>query len=238
MSDIAHNTPLGDAVWTLIDPRHDTTEVFYALDGWKTVADGYKQAGDLLADAVIAALPNDSPLIFPMLYCYRHFIELSVKDLIHEAGPFSGKPLERKDFIHWLERLMNRLNTAVPPEHDDLAWLENAEEGSRAVSPRFGEHRQVFQVWCERFADADPDSFRFRYPFKKEFEMLKDLRILKTHPFPNLLKDLSVDDVASLKCGMGEFEVAARGMGSFIAALSDMELAYGGEAVQEEKDRL
>jgi len=68
--------------------------------------------------------------------------------------------------------------------------------------------------------------------------MLKDLRILKTHPFPNLLKDLSVDDVASLKCGMGEFEVAARGMGSFIAALSDMELAYGGEAVQEEKDRL
>ncbi len=228
MSDSINNTPFEETVWTLIKPRHDITEFIYFGEGWQTVANGYKQAGDLLADAVIAALPDDSPLVFPMLYCYRHFVELSAKDLIQKAGPFSGEPLEKKDLVHLLEQMMNRLNSAVPNEHNELAWLRDTESGPIKVSHSLGEYRQAFQTWCERFAKADPDSFRYRYPSRRD---------MQRYPFPNLEKELGVKDISALKHGMSEFDEAVKGMGSLIAALGDMEIDQRCVDSEEEKER-
>ncbi len=206
------NRSLAEELESLQALRQDTTAIFYALDGWGTVADGYKRAGDMLADAVSRALPEDSPLIFPMLFCYRQFVELSAKDLIREAGTLSEEPLNHKDFVHWLDRLVARLDSAVPSEFDSVEWVR-LEDGKPAEgSCPFGHHRSIFQEWCARFATADPDSFRFRYPMKKD---------LSPHAYPDLLEDLHVADIPALKKGIADFDHAVQYMLSTIAALGD-----------------
>jgi hypothetical protein len=52
--------------------------------------DGYKQAGDLLIDA---ALRNESErplLVYPIVFCYRQSLELSLKYIITVYGGLAG----------------------------------------------------------------------------------------------------------------------------------------------------
>ena len=62
----------------------DLHEFFYKDSPCGTVASSYKRTGDLLC-----RLLEDNPdksLIFPMLFCYRHFIEVNLKRLLLLAG--------------------------------------------------------------------------------------------------------------------------------------------------------
>lgn len=50
---------------------------------------GFKEAADRLVDAVLASRMQDLTL-FPILYLYRHAIELALKDLVYEDQRYDG----------------------------------------------------------------------------------------------------------------------------------------------------
>jgi len=51
---------------------------------------GYKRAGDVLIKQVLSERSDRDNLVFPVLFNYRHYIELALKAIIEEHGPFAG----------------------------------------------------------------------------------------------------------------------------------------------------
>jgi hypothetical protein len=51
------------------------------------MTDGYKQAGDLMVRRTIDRPSTRDFLVFPILFTYRHFLELSLKYMLATFGP-------------------------------------------------------------------------------------------------------------------------------------------------------
>ncbi len=123
--------------------------------------DGYKKAGDLLVDACEADRFARDYLVFPVIFNYRQFLELSLKYQIATYGPSVG--IEPIWNTHRLEKLwaafldvLESYGTA-DPDHADDAVEETVLE----------------------FAKIDPGSDSYRYPVDN-----------KGNPLPVTYKDL------------------------------------------------
>lgn len=64
---------------------------------------GYKRAGDVLIQRALADSLESRNLVYPAVFCYRHYVELALKHLIKEHGPLSDT--RRKKIDHKLENL-------------------------------------------------------------------------------------------------------------------------------------
>ena len=58
---------------------------------------GYKRAGDILIQRALADPYDRDNLVFPAIFNYRHYIELALKAIIEEHGPFAGVSLGPKN---------------------------------------------------------------------------------------------------------------------------------------------
>jgi len=102
-----------------------------ALDMF-ALADSYKLAGDTLVDAALSTV-EAYELIYPIMYNYRHAMELYLKDVY--------PPKNRN---HDLQPLLQKLRDILQREHSTAIpiWFENV---------------------VLAFADFDPESTTFRY---------------------------------------------------------------------------
>jgi len=57
----------------------------WCRDGWSLYAVGYKDAGDILAREVENRNSGQDTLVYPILFLYRQYLELEIKDLIRTA---------------------------------------------------------------------------------------------------------------------------------------------------------
>ena len=65
---------------------------------------GYKLAADLLVEQAEArGFSRRRQLVYPIVFCYRHFLELSLKDMLEKYGPMANVEPNRKG--HQLESL-------------------------------------------------------------------------------------------------------------------------------------
>lgn len=121
---------------------------------------GYKESADLLIDNAIAS-KNTSVLdtvVFPAFFLYRQFIELSLKQSILRFS--SG---EYKEKVQTIRRLNHNL-IAIWKEF--LKVLPEARnEGEKHVLV-------VVEKYIKDFVEFDSSSFNFRYPIKKDLELV------------------------------------------------------------------
>lgn len=113
------------------------------------MTDGYKEAADILVAKAMEDRPRSYLLLYPILFCYRHFLELSLKYVITTYGRRAGVRPNFKD-------------------HDlDLLWPT-----FRQVVAYYGEGDRAALTAVEavvaEFAKIDPRSFTFRYPTSRE----------------------------------------------------------------------
>jgi hypothetical protein len=226
----------------LIKARTDDTEILYLLDSWGTVANAYKQSADELARLVIEAEPHDSPLVFPMLFAYRHYAELCVKDLIHVAGWLLDEPLNATDLRHDFDYLLSRLGPVLPKDIHELRWQRSGDIEPDPSRPSLGQQWELFQDWCERFAQADEMGMRYRYPVRRMTKQEKaslesrltrldiavrkrELKKLVPYDFPMLKEELQVTSTLGLLKVMVDFDEAYRDVGMLIAAMRDAKAA-------------
>jgi hypothetical protein len=104
---------------------------------------GYKRAGDILIDQVAADVVDRRNIIYAALFCYRQYIELSLKRLMEEFG--KGKVYSPKN-THDLSRLWERFMCIV----NERASSESL--GLSAVQKLVAEMHE---------ADQKSDGFRF-----------------------------------------------------------------------------
>lgn len=122
---------------------------------------GYLYAARLLADEVVDTNRNQDYLIYPIVFLYRHHIELQLKDII--KGSFA-----------LLDRLPTEDINKHLGEHKLLPLWKDAEHvlaeilkdvGWGALAP---ETLDGISSYVNQLMEIDGDSFGFRYPTTKK----------------------------------------------------------------------
>lgn len=119
---------------------------------------GYKLAADMLCQKALDECSVHT-LIFPILFLYRHYIELSLKETLHDASWFITD-VRRTDPTHDLRTLWKKTRGVLP-----VVWPEAEPEQIDAV-----------EACITEISEHDPQSMALRYPFdNKENPYLENL---------------------------------------------------------------
>ena len=116
-------------------------------DNLSLYAVGYKRAGEMLVEAVVKSRKDYDSLVFPIVFVYRQYLELRLKQLIRDSKRLlddtSGFPTTHKIAELWkmCRPLLNQEELYV---------------GDQVLD--------AIEELITEFADVDEDSYAFRYP--------------------------------------------------------------------------
>lgn len=118
------------------------------------MTDGYRRAADVLVDRAIAEKDDRDLLVCPIVFSYRHFLELSLKSQMAAYGTIVGVKANWR--THRLEKLW------VPfKEMLDAYGNQDPDQADGRI-----------EAIIMEFAKIDPDSFSNRYPVDKDGKAL------------------------------------------------------------------
>lgn len=119
-------------------------------------AEGYKEAGDIVSKWVNDNKTLQDALVYPIVFLYRQYIELVLKDIIGSVNKKkTGKyefPIRHKIMDLWKEATTLLGTIKIETSSEDLLNVEN-------ILKQFDEH--------------DPSSEAFRYPFYTDGRQIK-----------------------------------------------------------------
>lgn len=160
--------------------RHDLPDwtsnamIGYQLDTFPTYADGYRDAAQALIEKCLTEQRGNDVLIYPVVYLYRQYIELRMKEIIITIQYCKG---EQKHIppTHKIEELWRRLKTGYASLDEPLTdeTIQNAE-------------RLILE-----FADIDPQSMAFRYPVNLKGEKMLSLTHINIRNFGEVMSRLA-----------------------------------------------
>ena len=116
---------------------------------WYTYAEGYKRAAEAVIDHVAATRMMQDALVYPVLFLYRQYLELTLKILIADAeelAQIDGPPARGHD----LNALWARCKQAV------VRVMRELDDHSVDLS--------IIANCVLQFQEADPSAQGFRYP--------------------------------------------------------------------------
>jgi hypothetical protein len=117
---------------------------------WYGIAEGFKRIADL-AVAHIAETGHDQDfLVYPVLFCYRHYLELMLKQLLRDA-----------------RRLYDVEDDSIPGAHSLIALWDKLEPLMLKHTPDPTTYANV-RASLARFDHLDPRSDSYRYPVDKQ----------------------------------------------------------------------
>lgn len=183
---------------------------------WHAYVCGYKEAADRLTSGIDAGQHGKDMLVFPILFLYRHYLELSIKSQIRECQllldiecpphPKSGEQRILASQGHDLVGLWKYLQQLVPHIYPTLPDSA-ASDIDRVVSA---------------FTNLDPRGDEARYPLTMSGQRtLPELHELNLR---RLAEDVSLADVAFTQIGGGiDWEIDQRQRAAEINAEIDAE---------------
>jgi len=159
------------------------------------MTDGYKQAADLMVKHATENPSTRDFLVFPILFNYRHFLELSLKYHLATFGRtvdimpnWASHDLEELFFSFW--ELLERFGTSDPDEADPI----------------------VGEVILE-FAKIDPGSYSNRYPVDR-----------KGNPIPIGQSALDLENLADVIKAVDAYFTGTDGyLDHLVGAMPDLE---------------
>ncbi len=127
-------------------------------DGLSIYSQAYKDAADILVEHTQTDKTSLNFMVFPILFLYRHYIELALKEIILTASKYLGKKQSTINF-HTLSKLWEEakrliLEVDLDIPKDDIVAVAN----------------QILQ-----FHNLDKSSMTFRYPADNQGNVFKNL---------------------------------------------------------------
>ncbi|MGH7451463.1 MAG: hypothetical protein ACRENG_08980, partial [bacterium] len=125
-------------------------------------AHGYKQAADILVDHISATKRDQDILVYPIVFLYRHCIELYLKEIITEGNILLDEPKE------------------MPTGHKiDVLWKDCKIILEKLQFDSTKDELEAVDEIISQFSEKDPLSFAFRYPTDKKGEkLLPDIKYI------------------------------------------------------------
>lgn len=140
-----------DKLFTSADDWWNNACLNFLPKGWTLYSIGYKDAADILVEYIEQHKRQQDTLVYPIVFLYRQYLELSLKDLIQDAFRLLDDPTPFPK-THRLDELWKLCNIL----------LEQIAPGDSA------EFRKEIGRLMEEFAQVDPLSMSFRYPEDKD----------------------------------------------------------------------
>jgi hypothetical protein len=149
-----------DRLFLADDPMEDAW-IHPSSVNFAAYADSYKRAADHLVKKAIAKNKEQDFLIYPILFLYRHHIELQMKYIIRM---WYRRDEDRPNYMH------HRLG--------DL-WRECRKIIEEAFPDDESDDVEIVEEVIRELVEADPGSFTFRYPVdKKEQPVFEEERFI------------------------------------------------------------
>jgi hypothetical protein len=141
----------GDQLFCTQEDWWNNACVNWCRDGWSLYARGYKDAADHLVKHVVERRAHQDVLVYPILFLYRQFLELQIKELIRLAN-----------------RLLDK-SDGVPKHHRISALWATCRPMLREIAPGDSDSEldDVGRLIGD-FSRVDPTSTAFRYPEDRE----------------------------------------------------------------------
>ncbi|KZK78978.1 hypothetical protein PsAD46_04456 [Pseudovibrio sp. Ad46] len=167
----------GDKPFTVANnPLNNANIVKDSFTRLVLMKDGYKTAADLMVDASANDRMSRDTLVFPIIFNYRQFLELSIKYQLAAFGP--DVEIEPNWNSHFLEKLWA----------DFLVMLERyGTEDPDDADP-------VVEAIILEFAKIDPSSYSYRYPVDR-----------RGKPIPVAYPDLHLPTLADVMEGVAGY---------------------------------
>ncbi|EGR0291316.1 hypothetical protein FMH10_15725 [Vibrio parahaemolyticus] len=142
--------------------------------------EGYKTAARELTVNYCDRLTNEKDtLVFPIVFLYRQYLELTLKDIIRELDRKLG--YNRNDKILSQHKLLPLWDTAIK-QYDALIKRDNI---TLVFTPKLTKERKI----VNQFNQIDGDSFSFRYATdKKGNGTLKGIEYISVDNFKNQIE--------------------------------------------------
>lgn len=193
------------SIFGAIPPPQKDDRLFGSDEDWQTNAcispwdadyaysSGYRRAAFSLAEKVCETLRDQDRLVYPIVYLYRHHIELVLKSLIVLASALLDRPLTNQELgilgRHKLDELWKNLRPLLEPV------CKLVQDESFPLSDIEG-----IESYISQLHEHDPDGQRFRYATFKEGKkkvkvekrsLKEDLRHINIRMFANNMEKLA-----------------------------------------------
>jgi len=167
-----------NALFSSGDEWHYNACLNFSSDEWYTYKTGYKQAADFLAQYVISHVRNQDILIYPIIFLYRQYIELSIKGLIFQSSILLDKNIKIEEtHSHNIHKLWNQCNKLLMEIVTD--------EDKKMLND--------INIFIIEFNNVDPLSESFRYPTNKKGQRsLPNQRYINIKNFKNRIDNVSI----------------------------------------------
>lgn len=127
------------------------------FDGDHSYISGYLKAAKLLARIVIFSASYMDTLVYPIIYLYRHYLELQLKHLIYEGAIMTDLEIDIKlEKILHEHNLMSLWGSFVPLFEEICQHESDLEEVKKGM-----------ESYIQQIHEIDPQSFSFRYKKSK-----------------------------------------------------------------------
>lgn len=120
---------------------------------WCIYADGYKRASDILVQDVLKTGTKKNFLIYPIVFLYRHYLELCLKDILRNSSILTGRIPDISGH-HGISDIWNACKKII-------LELQSAEEDSSI-------NLDIISQCISEFQKYDPEATAFRYPMNKK----------------------------------------------------------------------
>ncbi|MGB2842918.1 MAG: hypothetical protein WBC40_10690 [Halobacteriota archaeon] len=114
---------------------------------WYLYPDGYKCAADLLVEHIMSTHLNHDTFVYPIVFLYRQYIELTLKRLIRDGNELLNIS-EKLPQGHKINDLWKKCRAIL-----EKVWPNESSEDLDAV-----------EACIKQFSAKDPTSTAFRYP--------------------------------------------------------------------------
>ena len=126
----------------------------HALLGWQRgrphgPISGYREAAEVLAERMAASRYGIDRLVYPFVQCWRHHVELALKDLLNDLLRLNGRP-EVSRTHHRINNLWQETRPLIVTSHGDGSDLT-----------------YVGRI-LDQLAEMDPDGQEFRYHLRRD----------------------------------------------------------------------
>jgi hypothetical protein len=142
---------MGDKLFSQGEPAYGACLSRHPGERLYQLIEGYKLAADLLVEQGEDEAWRRRKLVYPIVFCYRHFLELTLKAMLDEYGEMAN--ISPNWSHHRLENLWNDFRALLR----NLGSDQPEDDGTEAVERCIAE-----------FAKIDPSSLTFRYPIDKK----------------------------------------------------------------------
>jgi hypothetical protein len=157
------------------DDWHLNAVLDYDHKPWFLYADGFKEAADRLVISMIDNRSSLDYLVYPIVFLYRHHLELRLKEIIINGNMLLDQP-HNIPKTHPLDALWQKARLILLK-----VWSNGSEKDLMQVDTVIRE-----------FSDVDPSSEAFRYPIDKKTEnylIPRDLTHINVRHLQKEMKD-------------------------------------------------